>query len=95
MYGIRCNVHVWFKSYLSDRTQCVNINGVLADTKKMTFVVPQGSVLGPTLYCLYTKRVSNICIIRIQITLNYMLKSQRTASVMNQITWKCVAKIEI
>ena len=35
----------WFKSYLFNKTQCVNIkNGVLSDTKKLTFGVPQGSV---------------------------------------------------
>ena len=38
----------------------VNINGVLSDTNKLTFGVPQGSVLGLTLYCLHTKPVSDI-----------------------------------
>ena len=47
--GIKGDVHDWFKSYLSDRTQYVNINGVLSDTKKLTFGIP--------LYCLYTKPV--------------------------------------
>ena len=42
------------------RTQYVNINSVLSDTKKLTFGVPQGSVFGPNLYCLYTKPVSDI-----------------------------------
>ena len=42
---------------MSDRTQCVNINGVLSYTKELTFSVPQDSVFGPTLYCLYTRSI--------------------------------------
>ena len=60
MYSIRFDIYACFKSYLSDRTKCININGVLLDTKKLTFGAPQGSILGSTLYCLYTKPVSDI-----------------------------------
>ena len=57
-YCLNCvSITNWFKLYLSDRTQCVNIYCVLSNTHKNTFDVPQGSVLGPTLYCLYTKPV--------------------------------------
>ena len=41
MYGIKGDhVHGWFKSYLSDRTQCVIINGVLPVTMNLTFSIP-------------------------------------------------------
>ena len=33
--------------YLSGRTQCVSINGVLSELKELECGVPQGSVLGP------------------------------------------------
>ena len=45
MYGIRDDIHNWFNSYFSDRTQRVNISGVLLNTNKLTFGVPQGSIL--------------------------------------------------
>ena len=52
-YGIRGLSNKWFKSYLSDRTQFVSINGF--DSPKMTLKhgVPQGSVLGPLLFLIY------------------------------------------
>jgi hypothetical protein len=42
------------ESYLSGRTQCVSINGVLSELKDLAYGVPQGSVLGPIEFCIYT-----------------------------------------
>ncbi len=44
---------MWFKSYLTQHHQCVKNNNVLSDYESIKYGVPQGSVLGPTLYVIY------------------------------------------
>ena len=50
----------WFTSYLTDRYQSIKIDSTLSDACKLLFGVPQGSVLGPLLFSLYTTPLSLI-----------------------------------
>ena len=53
-YGIRGIALEWFKSYLNDRKQLVEYNGSQSELQEISCGVPQGSVLGPLLFILYT-----------------------------------------
>jgi len=52
-YGIRGKDNNWIRSYLTNRTQCVSINGAKSENMKVSCGVPQGSILGPLLFIIY------------------------------------------
>ena len=60
-YGICNDALNWIQSYLSNRTQCVAVGSCTSTDKHLNFGVPQGSVLGPLEYCLYSKPIGEIC----------------------------------
>jgi hypothetical protein len=59
-FGINGTVLRWFESYLTDRIQAVIVDGHLSAPVAVTCGVPQGSVLGPILFVLYTKPLTSI-----------------------------------
>ena len=61
-FGIRGTVLDWFSSYVSERFQSVNIKGVMSDPCPLLYGVPQGSVLGPVLFTLYSQPLSDVII---------------------------------
>ena len=50
----------WFSSYLKGRKQVVSIDGVNSEKSDLKYGVPQGSVLGPILFSIYTLPLGNI-----------------------------------
>ena len=51
--GIQGPLLNWFSNYLQNRTQAVVIKGKKSNYLNITAGVPQGSVLGPTLFLIY------------------------------------------
>ena len=59
-FGIRGVAFKWFESYLKDRTQTVQIGSCTSTPVTLKYGVPQGSVLGPILFTMYTTPLGNI-----------------------------------
>ena len=55
VFSIQGTVLSWFRSYLIKRFQIVSTQGTYSDQIELCCGVPQGSVLGPILFILYTQ----------------------------------------
>ena len=56
--GFSQDVIRWFRSYLSDRQQLVDLSGTLSSSAAISCGVPQGSILGPLLFLIYVNDMS-------------------------------------
>ena len=57
-YGIQGTCLEWFRSYLSNRTQFVEIDGIQSVSQTINTGVPQGSILGPLLFIIYMNDIN-------------------------------------
>ena len=58
-YGLTDTPLKWFSSYLSERQQYVELDGLKSSTAPINTGVPQGSILGPLLFIIYINDINN------------------------------------
>ena len=58
--GVEQEALQYLRSYLQNRRYCVQIGNAFSVCESLTRGVPQGSVLGPILFCVYTKGLSSV-----------------------------------
>ena len=59
-FGVTGSAHAWIRSFLSSRSQSVRLGSSSSSWSSIRCGVPQGSILGPLLYILYTADVERI-----------------------------------
>ena len=58
--GVQGTAAAWFRSYLRDRKQQVIVQDATSESQHLECGVPQGSVLGPLLFTLYTASLGRV-----------------------------------
>ena len=88
-YGIRNNEYEWFMSYLLGRKHCVSVQGYTSDYLTVQSGVPQGSILGPLIFCLF---INDICMLNLHSNTVLSLYADDTAIFNNDYT---LSKVQV
>jgi hypothetical protein len=93
-YGIQSKLIQWISDFLHGRTEYVNVNGCTSETVQETSGVPQGSVLGPTLFVYYINDLPSM----VDCDIKMFADDTQTYSVVNSVKQKenlqkCINKL--
>ena len=91
-YGIKDSALNWFESYLTNRTQYVDCDGISSSIREIETGVPQGSILGPLVFMINMNDINTV-----KDTLNFILYADDTTlgSPMCSFTRGCDGNIDI
>ena len=59
-FGVPDAALQWFASYPSDRCQSIIVDGIVSAPSPLVYGEPQGSVLGPVLFTLYSQPLADV-----------------------------------
>ena len=59
-FGINNTAFSWFKSFLSNRSQCISVNNCVSEPCLLSSGLPHGSVLASLLFTLYMKPLASL-----------------------------------
>jgi len=106
-YGICGNLLHWIENFLTDRYQCVSIDGFISSSCRVISGVPQGSVLGPILFIIYINDVCDIIVgstacklyaddIKLYSSVNYNgVSADLTTSLNNLMSWSKTWQLKV